>query len=80
MAIFTTACSQNGHKIDSVQANDKLIPLPNSSKDPIVICQFVILCTACGMTLDEIREKEKEPPKRLRKRKPTNVTTSMETA
>ena len=42
---------------------------------PIVVSQYVTLCSACGLNLEEIKELDKKPPKRVRKPKAANQET-----
>jgi hypothetical protein len=78
MPISREVCGKDGHKIDYIRINDKLAQIPSGTGPgtPVTVQQFVTLCTACGMNLEEIKELDKLPPKRIRKPKPAPQETA----
>jgi hypothetical protein len=67
MAISATHCASHGHTITSVRINDKMVRL--HTDETLLVPQYLTLCMACGLSLEEIKELEKQPPKRIRKPK-----------
>jgi hypothetical protein len=60
MAIADTVCFKQGHNIQALRINDKLVPLPSGSlanMSFMALQQFEQRCVHCGLSLEEARSK-----------------------
>lgn len=77
MAISSSVCESQGHKIESIRINPKMVTLPGHT-EPLLIDQFQVACTTCGLFLEEIQKRDAALPKRVRK--PKSQPATQETA